>query len=242
MKKTFFKAMCLGLFVFGVINSQTINAQDKTHWQSVVDPDGTARVEFYKNAALQTNDYRFKSIVYSPTPIGVNPEELRWKKDYFWDKVSNDAYSTATNHVTSNYEFLWKSGGATRNIPWRGDLKNIHQQLAANSIRVSMTSRFLPVTSVVAGSNTPTVYLSSIEPDISKWNTPWGSTLIKHQDFLDECYKNGIYVFVDLPLDKHHYYSTLFNSNDPGIQLTLKWENMIYKEVVRELKDHPADH
>lgn len=175
-------------------------------------------------------EFMIKGMGYSPTPIGVNPDDLRALSDYFWDVVPHDPLSSATDKVTHNYEFLWKSSGKTWNgDAYRADLRKISATHKANAIRVyGLTSLLAPVyLNPVSGQYEP-------KYDINDPNV----VTITHKAFLDEAQKEGIYVMVGLFLDDLFWSREKFN--DPANQKLLEWWDASYKGVVKEIGAHPA--
>jgi len=63
---------------------------------------------------------------------------------------------------------------------------------------------------------------------------------LKHDQFLDECARNQIYVLVGLYLGPEIWAKSVHDDPSPDIQLKIAWYTAVYKEIVQELGRHPA--
>jgi len=221
-------------------------AQPSSRWRARVDAAKSAAPRGVIEVSVDGGEFtpfQARGVGYQPTPLRTNINFTRWLSDTWWNDITpdpqfnptGDPLSPARDHVTHGFSTLWGAGNQL--VPGRGDLRMIKQALNVNTIRVyGMTSRLLTVRD-----NPPPP--GPAKPPKNTWNAPNQSgpiAYVKHNQFLDECARNQIYVLVGLFLGAPIWDKSLHDNPDPDIQLDIAWYTAVYKEIVQEVGRHPA--
>jgi hypothetical protein len=174
-------------------------AQSSSRWRARVDAAKSAPPRAVIEVSVDGGEFtpfEVRGVGYQPTPLGTDINFTRWLSDTWWNDITPDPQFnpegdrlSPAGGVTYGFSTLW--GGGNKVIkPGRNDLNMIKRTLNVNTIRVyGMTSRLLTPQGI---------------PPQNTWNPPNQSgpiTYVKHNQFLDECARNQIYVLVGpLPL------------------------------------------
>jgi len=174
---------------------QIVSAPDTTTWTLTRNASGYFTMKQSINSAPGTA-FRIKGVCYSPTRVPYQVSELPFLGDYFFDTtVPIDPNGT----VQDSFFAIWGSG-ALSGTPYnaRNDILTI-KAMGCNAIRVyAMMSRW-PICDYDNDPNNPHcnwIY----QPTINQGNNYTQYQGVSHIQFLDWCYKNGIYVLVDIPM------------------------------------------
>ncbi len=158
-------------------------------------------------------DFNIKGICYSPCPIGESNKNGPNIGDWFWDSftVKNTPADGGKPVTTSiwNWSRYWDTNA--NDATYRADLDKI-QALGANAIRVYC---MLPNQLNAAGDGFNTLTQT-------------------HVDFLDACYKRGIYVLIGFPFP-----STYFLSGSTNTPSGADWLAN-FTTLLTATGDHPA--
>src|SRR5262249_30298747 len=143
--------------------------------------------------------FQVRGVGYQPTPLRTNINFTRWLSDTWWNDITpdpqlnpmGDPISPAPDHVTHGFSTLWGAGNEL--VRGRNDLRMIKRAWTVNTTRgYGMTSRLKTVQDN-----------RRVTPPQNTWNPPNQSgpiAYVKHDQFLDECARNQIYVLVGLYL------------------------------------------
>jgi len=145
--------------------------------------------------------------------------------DSFWDPpIFLESLEQALNPAAlmQNWYGLWGSGslGIGEEHSARGDLAKISQTLHANAVRVYfMQSRVYEETR----HRTP--------------KRPQDCQRRTHTTFLDEAFRNGLYVLVGLPLPIEVFHADDYKTATDSL---IEWWEFVLAETVAEVGNHPA--